>query len=48
MQNEIGTSNTCFPQFEARILHALAYNRPSEPQVGRATRQHDSRHIRVL
>lgn len=48
MQKDMGTSNTCFPQLEERILHALAYNRPSEPQVGRATLQHDSRQFRVL
>lgn len=38
----------CLPQFVARILQAEAYNRPSDPHVGRATLQHDSRHMRVL
>uniref|UniRef100_A0A1A9ZRX8 Uncharacterized protein n=1 Tax=Glossina pallidipes TaxID=7398 RepID=A0A1A9ZRX8_GLOPL len=45
--NDRGTSNTCLPQFEDRILQGLAYRRPSDPHVGLATRQHDSRHIRV-
>lgn len=48
MQKEMGTSKTCLPQLEERILHALAYRRPSEPHVGRATLQHDSRQFRVL
>lgn len=48
IQNEIGTSKTCLPQFEDRILHALAYKRPSDPQVGLATRQQDSRQFLVL
>lgn len=48
IQNEIGTSNMCLPQFDALILQADAYKRPSDPHVGRATRQQDSRHIRVL
>ena len=42
------TSLTTYPQLVAFILQALAYNLPSDPQVGLDALQQDSRQWRVV